>query len=349
MEDTVEWFDIRRIAYRTAEESRRRFSGFPIFQSKTYNTRKVDNCFESPIIMSDNKSFSSSSLDYQAILQTAKDAVHLAGAEIRRVWWQGDQTLTTKSNDVDLVTETDEKAEELITQLLQTKYPLHKIIGEETSGTACQYTLTDEPTWTIDPIDGTTNFVHRLGMSCVLLAFLVDKEVKVGVTYNPTTQELFWAIKGQGAYLETADGGENKRRIHVSQCKDIPKALIAGDCGIGRDEDSIYRFQSVQRGILKAGVRNLRAFGSTGICLAYVACGRFDAYFEEGTWETDTGPKIWDVSAGRLLIEEAGGVTKDITKRASRDKPMDILQRSCFGAATPELADKLLDIMYNTE
>jgi fructose-1,6-bisphosphatase/inositol monophosphatase family enzyme len=84
--------------------------------------------------------------------------------------------------------------------------------------------------------------------------------------------------------------------------------------------------------------------------LANVACGRFDAFFEEGSWDDNTGPKIWDLSAGKLLIEEAGGVTRDVTNRMDKDtkKPMDILQRSSFVAATPELADQILEIMYNS-
>lgn len=286
------------------------------------------------------------SIDYDAILMVAKQAAKLAGAEIQRVWWQETNSLVTKSSNVDLVTETDEKAEQLIIELLQSTYPTHKIIGEESSGADCHYTLTDEPTWTIDPVDGTTNFVHRLGLSCVLIAFLYQQQVKVGVTYNPTSEELFWAIQGRGAYLETRDG--MTRRIHTSSTTEIPQALIAMDPGYGRDISSIDRFQSVQRNILIQGVRNIRTYGCSGLCLANVACGRFDAAFEEGSWKDHTGPKIWDLCAGKLLVEEAGGVTRDITNRVYKDKPMDILQRSSFVAATPELADRLLDIMYNS-
>ena len=297
-------------------------------------------------------------MDYQEILKVAKQAARLAGTEIQRVWWPSSSsssstttattttTTYTKSNNVDLVTETDEKAEELIIDLLKTTYPTHKIIGEESSGADCIYTLTDEPTWTIDPVDGTTNFVHRLGLSCVLVAFLIDKDVKVGVTYNPTSEEMFWAIKGQGAFLETRDGVI--RQIHVSSTTNIQEALIAMDPGYGRDDDSIHRYISVQRDILKQGVRSIRTYGCCGLCLANVACGRFDAFFEEGSWENNTGPKIWDLSAGKLLVEEAGGVTRDVTKRISKDQPMDVLQRSSFVAATPELADQILEIMYNS-
>ena len=298
--------------------------------------------------------------DLEEILLVAKQAAKLAGKEIQRVTNatnnndvdnEDSNTLlavVTKSNDVDLVTETDQKCEDLITALLQSKYPSHKIIGEESSGADCKYELTDEPTWTIDPIDGTTNFVHRLGLSCVLVAFINQKDVKVGVTYNPASEEMYWAIKGRGAFVQQHDTGPI-RQIHVSKTTDITKALIAMDPGYGRDDNSIHRFLSVQKEILQRGVRNIRTYGCSGLCLANVACGRFDASFEEGSWDDNTGPKIWDLCAGKLLIEEAGGVTRDVTKRLSKDKPLDILQRSSFVAATPELADQLLDIIYNTK
>ena len=285
-------------------------------------------------------------LDYEAILLVAKQAAKAAGAEIQRVWWEETNSLTIKSSNVDLVTETDEKAEQLIIDIIHSTYPTHQIIGEESSGADCHYTLTEEPTWTIDPIDGTTNFVHRLGLSCVLIAFLYQKQVQVGVTYNPSNEELFWAIRGQGAFLETRDG--TVRRIHASTTTEISQSLVAMDPGYGRDEASIDRFQSVQRNILLQGVRNIRTYGCSGLCLANVACGRFDAAFEEGSWKDHTGPKIWDLCAGKLLVEEAGGVTRDITDRRVKDQPMDILQRSSFVAATPELADRLLDIMYSS-
>jgi inositol-phosphate phosphatase / L-galactose 1-phosphate phosphatase len=301
---------------------------------------------------------SSPDIDYHEILKVAKQAAKLAGAEIQRVWWQSSTSSSsssstmktnTKSSNVDLVTETDEKAEQLIIDLLTQTYPSHKIIGEESSGADCVYTLTDDPTWTIDPVDGTTNFVHRLGLSCVLVAFLIDKDVKVGVTYNPTSEELFWAIKGQGAFLETSDG--LTRRIHVSSTRDVQQALIAVDPGYGRDDHSVNRYISVQRDLLRQGVRSLRTYGCCGLCLASVACGRFDACFEEGSWDDNTGPKIWDLSAGKLLVEEAGGVTRDMTHRvaSNKDQPMDILQRSSFVAATSELADSILEIIYNAK
>ena len=107
----------------------------------------------------DGKAIVAKDLDYQAILLVAKQAAKAAGAEIQRVWWEETNSLTIKSSNVDLVTETDEIAEQLIMKIIHSNYPTHQIIGEESSGADCHYTLTDQPTWTIDPIDGTTNFV----------------------------------------------------------------------------------------------------------------------------------------------------------------------------------------------
>ena len=240
---------------------------------------------------------------------------------------------------------------------IRCKFPTHKIIGEESSsssaetgpaldGNRCGYTLTDDPTWTVDPIDGTTNFVHRLGLSCVLVSFLHRQSVLVGVTYNPTSDEMFWAVRGTGAFLQMGDG--TVRPIHASNTTRITEALVSTDPGYGRDDASIDRYVSVQRNLLRTGVRNLRTYGCSGLALANVACGRFDAAFEEGSWDDGTGPKIWDLAAGRLLVEEAGGVTVDVTDRSRRDRPMDLMGRSCFAAATPELAEQVLDVIYGS-
>lgn len=336
-------------------------------------TKSIAMTSDGPKNCSNSSSSSSSNIpDLDEILDVAKEAAILAGEEVRRVWWQSSSSslsspadvvggepcgndgisrtngsaIATKSSNVDLVTETDERCEALITEHIRRRFPTHKIIGEESSGPDCRYVLTDEPTWTVDPIDGTTNFVHRLGLSCILVAFVHGGDVKVGVTYNPTSEDMFWAVRGRGAFLQTRDG--TVRRIRVSNTTRITEALVAMDPGYGRDDASIHRYLSVQGGILRRGVRNVRTYGCSGLALANVACGRFDVSFEEGSWEGHTGPKIWDLCAGKLLVEEAGGVTRDVTHRAARDRPMDILQRSSFAAATPELADQVLDVMYSS-
>lgn len=288
-------------------------------------------------------------LDY--ILKVAQEAARLAGRVIREANQNNSTSIKeTKSNShVDLVTETDQRCEELIIQLLKKNFPDHKIIGEETSGSV-KYSLSDCPTWTVDPIDGTTNFVHRLKLSCVLLSWLVEKDVKVAVTYDPYADELFYAIKGRGSFLQTHNGSK-ETKINVSSTKSIRQAVISMDPGYGREKESATKFCNLQATILTLGVRNIRIFGVTGLNMAYVACGRLDAAFEQGSWDVGIGPKIWDFSPGKLLIEEAGGITRDIEAENLIDESntgLDVIKRSFFCAATTELGNELLQVIPPT-
>lgn len=274
----------------------------------------------------------------ERVLAVAKEGVFLAGKEIRAAWHQKGEVKDTKSNETDLVTETDNRCEELIINLLKSQFPEHQIIGEESAG-ASKYELTDAPTWTIDPIDGTTNFVHRIALSCVLIAFLHKREVLVGVVYDPISEDLFWATKGGGAFLKSRD--RDAVPIHVSGTTSLNRAVISMDPGYGRTPSDASAFCNTQRVILERGVRNVRVIGSTGLNMAYVACGRLDAGFEQGSWSGNIGPKIWDFAAGKLLVEEAGGVSHDLSGSVPTTSPLDLLQRSFFCAATKTLALEL--------
>jgi len=287
----------------------------------------------------------SGDIDYEAILDVAKEAAQLAGSVIREAMLTPKSEIFAKSSSVDLVTETDKKCEELVTNLLKSKYPGHKIIGEEGMGADGKYMLTNDPTWTIDPIDGTTNFVHRLSLCCVLISFIVEKCPVVSVTYDPMSDEIFWAMKGNGAFMMNCHGITHP--IYVSGTTSIQNAVISMDAGYGRGEEEVKKYTSVQSAILLKHVRHIRVFGSCGLTMAYVACGRLDAGFEEGSWESNCGPKIWDFSAGKLLVEEAGGVTRDVTGRESKEKDLDLMERSVFMASSPELAEELMDIIYD--
>mmetsp|Transcript_22853 Transcript_22853/g.33746 ORF Transcript_22853/g.33746 Transcript_22853/m.33746 type:complete len:290 (-) Transcript_22853:73-942(-) len=288
----------------------------------------------------------SNSIDYEIIFEVAKEAANLAGAEIRKAMLTPKCDIATKSNSVDLVTETDQKCEDLVTNFLSSKYPTHKIIGEEDMGADGKYNLTDDPTWTIDPIDGTTNFVHRLALTCVLVSFIYEKQTMVGVTLDPMSGEMFWAIKGKGAFMKNFDGIVHP--ISVSGTTSLQQAVVSMDAGYGREEEAVQKYISVQKAILLKRVRHVRVFGSCGLTMAYVACGRLDAGFEEGSWELNCGPKIWDFSAGKLLVEEAGGVTRDVTGRKSKEDELNLMQRSVFMAGSSELAKELLDTIYDS-
>ncbi|KAL3939690.1 MAG: hypothetical protein SGBAC_005635 [Bacillariaceae sp.] len=275
------------------------------------------------------------------VLQVAQDAARQAGKKFRDIALSSENVkLATKSATTDLVTETDEECEKLIIAQIKANFLDPTIIGEESAGSD-RYELSDSPTWTIDPIDGTTNFVHRLKMSCVIISYIVKKAVKVGVIYDPYADEMFWAISGKGAFLSTGNG--ESVPIHVSTTTTLSNAVISMDPGYGRDKVAVERYTKMQAAILLRSVRNLRVIGCAGLSMAWVACGRLDAGFELGDWDSNRGPKIWDFAAGSLLLSEAGGLTLDIESPSTPGVPLDLMKRSIFSAANPMLAAEILE------
>ena len=196
----------------------------------------------------------------------------------------------SKKGDINLVTEADLASEKLIIERIRSHYPKHSILAEESGASAV---TTDSDThwkWIVDPLDGTTNYAHGYPCFCVTLAVEHNGEIVVGVTFDPTRDELFTAEKGGGATL-------NNKPIHVSATEELSEALlVTGFPYNAKDEQDFARhfvdFIHQSRGI--------RRDGSAAIDMAYVACGRFDGFWEEGL-------NPWDVAAGVLLIEEAGG------------------------------------------
>lgn len=197
----------------------------------------------------------------------------------------------TKKGDINLVTEADLASEKLIIERIRSYYPKHSVLAEE-SGESSTAVVEGETRWKwiIDPLDGTTNFAHGYPCFCVTLAIEHDGEIVIGVTFDPTRDELFAAEKGCGATL-------NNRRIRVSQTEELSEALLV--TGFPYDFKNREDFaRHLTDFLLKS--RGLRRDGSAAIDMAYVACGRFDGFWEEGL-------NPWDVAAGVLLIEEAGG------------------------------------------
>ena len=254
----------------------------------------------------------------------------------------------------DLVTETDKQCEAVIGKMIRERWPNHLIIGEEnTAANGDKYDLTSQPTWVIDPIDGTTNFVHRNRDCCVLVGFCVDKEAIAGVCYNPHTEELFFASRGGGAFLAegaeavkgavaegttgatgaagAAGGGVRARRIHTSATADLGSAVVHLEGGYDRTPEGVAQLTTNLGSLLRGGMRAVRFTGSAGMNMVAVACGRADGYVERG-------PKIWDFCAGKVIVEEAGGsvVMPD-------GKQFDLLSRSIVVASTPGLAKVLCD------
>lgn len=189
------------------------------------------------------------------------------------------------------VTEADRAAEACIVSLLREAFPDHRVVAEEGGGVGPE----GGPCWYVDPLDGTTNFVHRVPWFGVSIALAEGEEVACGVVYHPILDELFVAERGRGAWLVRGGG---MQRLRVSRVRALREALVAtgtpSDIGLtGRNLPQLTTLARV--------VEDIRVMGAAAIHLAYVAAGRLDAF-----WEPELNP--WDAAAGALLVQEAGGV-----------------------------------------
>ncbi|XP_034109648.1 uncharacterized protein LOC117571554 isoform X1 [Drosophila albomicans] len=230
---------------------------------------------------------------------------------------------TTKEHERDLNTSTDNDIEAMMIKEINEKYPNHKIIAEEevSRSETGQVTLTTEPTWIIDPIDGTMNFVHHFPYYCISVALLVDKATAFGIIFNPALQEFYTARKFQGARL-------NDEPIHTSGQMELKDAMILQEYSSGVDEcRTNAALQNASRLIKKAHA--LRSIGSSAMGLAMVASGVADAFYFFGL-------HVWDMAAGNLLVSEAGGTVMDPS-----GGPVDLMSRRVLAAATQPLADQL--------
>ncbi|QMV41366.1 inositol monophosphatase family protein [Cohnella cholangitidis] len=211
--------------------------------------------------------------------------------------------LDTKYSMHDLVTEVDKGAERMIRNLIATHFPTHSFLGEEgvepgpeASAKALQEVSDSEYLWIVDPVDGTTNYVHGFPFYSVSIALAHRGQVIVGVVYDPSRDELFVAERGKGAYV-------HGRKMKVSEESSLNHSLLA----TGFPADQHVALPANLKGIqaLAPKVRNLRVAGSAALHLAYVAAGRLS-----GFWEYNLS--AWDIAAGSLLIEEAGGRLSDV-------------------------------------
>lgn len=210
-----------------------------------------------------------------------------------------------KSSSFDIVTEMDQASEQLIRERIRECWPEHCFLGEEEAyGDADNLSgrlerAAKEPfVWIVDPIDGTSNYFHNLPGYTVSIALACEGELKVGVIYDPCSDELYWAERGQGAFL-------NGKRIQVSGEERVDRILI----GTGFPTEERARAAVVETLVgLSSKCRSIRSFGSAALQLAFVACGKLGAYWEHGL-------NIWDTAAGALLIEEAEGTVTDAAGR----------------------------------
>lgn len=218
-------------------------------------------------------------------IQTARDAGAILADRLGRA------LQVSNKGDIDLVTEADLASEKLIIERIKSHYPRHAILAEESGDTdGVDRSGKSEWKWIIDPLDGTTNYAHGYPCFCVSIALESAGVIEVAVIYDPTRDELFAAERGQGATL-------NGRRIRVSTVDDLNSAMLCTGFPYNvRERPNFARDFSN----FTMAAQAVRRDGSAAIDLAYIACGRFDGFWEDGL-------KAWDIAAGVLLIEEAGG------------------------------------------
>jgi myo-inositol-1(or 4)-monophosphatase len=228
------------------------------------------------------------------MLSTAVKAARRAGSIINRGARDLDRLTVTTKGPKDFVSEVDRAAEAAIVETLLKTYPDHAILAEE--GTAKGANTDAEFLWIIDPLDGTTNFLHGLPQYCVSIALQHKGQITQGVIYDPVHNDLFTATRGRGAFL-------NDHRMRVSRRQHLKDCLI----GTGfpfRDGSDLEAYVAMMRSMM-AATAGLRRPGAAALDLAYVAAGYYD-----GFWEIGLNP--WDVAAGSLLITEAGGLVGDL-------------------------------------
>jgi myo-inositol-1(or 4)-monophosphatase len=221
-------------------------------------------------------------------LEAALSAAKEAGEVLSQGF--GWQHSVRYKGEVDLVTEVDEQAEQVIGEILLGAFPAYGMLAEEGGALAGE----EDARWIVDPLDGTTNYAHGLPLFAVSIGLERAGEVVLGVVHDPTREETYVAERGRGATL-------NGEPVRVSDTGELIQALIATGFPYDRAEmpEALELF-----GRLSALTRGMRRLGSTALDLCYVAAGRLDGYYERGIW-------AWDLAAGSLILEEAGGKVTD--------------------------------------
>ncbi|HEY0857357.1 MAG TPA: inositol monophosphatase family protein [Albitalea sp.] len=255
------------------------------------------------------------------MLNIAIKAARAAGAIINRASLDLDLLKVNTKSPNDFVTEVDQAAEQAIIDVLLTAYPGHGILAEESGRThGAQHS---DYVWIIDPLDGTTNFIHGFPVYAVSIALAFKGQVQQGVVYDPTRNDLFYASKGRGAFL-------NDKRLRVSKRTRMQESLV----GTGfpfRKGDNFKRYVQMFEAVMQ-NCAGLRRPGAAALDLCYVAAGYYDGFFE-------TGLNAWDVAAGSLMITEAGGLIGNFTGEA------DYLYQREVVAGNPKIYGQLVQIL----
>ena len=255
------------------------------------------------------------------MINVAIKAARAAGAIINRAALDVESVRVSQKQVNDFVTEVDQAAEQAIIDILLAAYPGHAIWAEESGRT--QGAQDSDYVWIIDPLDGTTNFIHGLPIYCVSIALAVKGRVEQAVVYDPTRNDLFTATRGRGAFM-------NDRRLRVSKRVRLQECLISTGFPF-RPGDDFKTYLSMMSEVMQRSA-GLRRPGAAALDLAYVAAGYTDAFFE-------TGLQPWDVAAGSLLVTEAGGLVGNLTGEA------DFLEQKECLAGSPRIYGLLVALL----
>ena len=255
------------------------------------------------------------------MLNVAIKAARTAGSIINRAALDVEAVRISQKQVNDFVTEVDQASEQAIIETLLTAYPGHGILAEESGNT--HGAKDSDFVWIIDPLDGTTNFIHGFPVYCVSIALAVKGKVEQAVVYDPSRNDLFTATKGRGAFL-------NERRIRVSKRTQLKDCLISTGFPF-RPGDNFKSYLNMMADVMQR-TAGLRRPGAAALDLAYVAAGFTDGFFE-------TGLKPWDAAAGSLLVTEAGGLIGNFTGES------DFLDQQECMAGNPRIYGQLVPLL----
>jgi myo-inositol-1(or 4)-monophosphatase len=256
-----------------------------------------------------------------ALIKVMTDAARKAARGLVRDFGEVAELQVSRKGPADYVSAADTKAEQVLFDALTAARPGYSFLGEERG----MIEGTDKThTWIVDPLDGTTNFLHAIPHFAINLALEREGQVVAAVTFNPISNELYWAEKGKGAFL-------NDRRLRVAARRELGEAVLAtGIPFMGRPGHGVFLKELHQ---ITQKVSGVRRFGSAALDLAFVAAGRFDGYWERGLG-------AWDLAAGILLVAEAGGTVSDADGGASP------LATGTICAANADLHPLILQRLY---
>ena len=259
-------------------------------------------------------------LNFEEIFHITKGLVLKAGISVKEAFESREiinsSTEVKDSNPTDLVTVVDKNVEKFLFTSLKEKFPSFSLVGEETvsSSESKKVNLTDDPTWVIDPIDGTTNFVHGFPFIGICVGLLVKKESVLGIIYNPVLNEMYSAIKGKGAFLND----KKLPLIKNTPLKSLQESLFLTEYGYFLGQDTLDVKVGNAKTMLSFPVHGVRSLGSCALDMCQIARGGADFYFE-------IGMHTWDLAASSIIVRESGGVVVGFRRPEGLDKNISIV------------------------